>query len=162
MFRILIDVNLIGRLRGFDVASLGSDRFRIFSAQAKGAFQCHEISPRVRFALRVKKVTATKLTVGTSIHGQVCENPPELTPSSIDCTKRTLSGRTDLINRRSKYSRQVSDCAPIRRQWPLTFPWSRKVPGPSVRNQWSRSFGSSENLIAPDKGSWPKHCVTLS
>ena len=29
----------------------GSDRFRIFSAQAKGAFQCHEISPRVRFAL---------------------------------------------------------------------------------------------------------------
>ena len=30
---------------------LGSDRFRIFSAQAKGAFQCHEISPRVRFAL---------------------------------------------------------------------------------------------------------------
>src|SRR5271157_2047958 len=47
----------------------------------------------------VKKVTATKLTVGTSIHGQVCENPPELTPSSIDCTKRTLSGRTDLINR---------------------------------------------------------------
>ena len=33
------------------VASLGSDRFRIFSAQAKGAFQCHEISPRVRFAL---------------------------------------------------------------------------------------------------------------
>ena len=41
--------------------------------------------------LGVKKVTATKLTVGTSIHGQVCENPPELTPSSIDCTKRTLS-----------------------------------------------------------------------
>ena len=31
--------------------SLGSDRFRIFSAQAKGAFQCQEISPRVRFAL---------------------------------------------------------------------------------------------------------------
>ena len=30
---------------------LGSDRFRIFSAQAKGAFQCQEISPRVRFAL---------------------------------------------------------------------------------------------------------------
>src|SRR5271157_4386212 len=30
---------------------LGSDRFRIFSAQAKGAFQCREISPRVRFAL---------------------------------------------------------------------------------------------------------------
>ena len=29
----------------------GQDRFRIFSAQAKGAFQCHEISPRVRFAL---------------------------------------------------------------------------------------------------------------
>ena len=28
-----------------------SDRFRIFSAQAKGAFQCHEISPRVRLAL---------------------------------------------------------------------------------------------------------------
>ena len=110
----------------------------------------------------VKKATATKLTVGTSIHGQVCENPPELTPSSIDCTKRTLSGRTDLINRRAKYSRQVSDCAPIRRQWPLTFPWSRKVPGPSVRNQWSRSFGFSENLIAPDKSSWPKHCVTLS
>ena len=162
MFRILIDVNLIGRLRGFDVASLGSDRFRIFSAQAKGAFQCHEISPRVRFALRVKKVTATKLTVGTSIHGQVCENPPELTPSSIDCTKRTLSGRTDLINRRAKYSRQVSDRAPIRRQWPLTFPWSRKVPGPSVRNQWSRSFVFSENLIAPDKSLWPKHCVTLS
>ena len=53
----------------------------------------------------VKKVTATKLTVETSIHGQVCENPPELTPSSIDCTKRTLSGRTDLINRRAKYSR---------------------------------------------------------
>ncbi len=23
-------------------------------------------------------------------------------------------------------------------------------------------FGFSENLIAPDKGSWPKHCVTLS
>jgi len=34
-----------------DLFSLGSDRFRIFSAQAKGAFQCHEISPRVRFAL---------------------------------------------------------------------------------------------------------------
>ena len=31
--------------------SLGSDRFRIFPAQAKGAFQCHEISPRIRFAL---------------------------------------------------------------------------------------------------------------
>src|SRR5208337_2287118 len=31
--------------------SSGSDRFRIFSAQAKGAFQCHEILPRVRFAL---------------------------------------------------------------------------------------------------------------
>ena len=31
--------------------SLESDRFRIFSAQAKGAFQCQEISPRVRFAL---------------------------------------------------------------------------------------------------------------
>src|SRR5271165_227138 len=31
--------------------SLGSDRFRIFSAQAKGAFQCHEILPRVRFGL---------------------------------------------------------------------------------------------------------------
>ena len=30
---------------------MGSDRFRIFSAQAKGAFQCQEISPRVRFAL---------------------------------------------------------------------------------------------------------------
>jgi hypothetical protein len=23
-------------------------------------------------------------------------------------------------------------------------------------------FGFSENLIAPDKGLWPKHCVTLS
>ena len=33
------------------LCSLGSDRFRIFSAQAKGAFQCQEISPRVRFAL---------------------------------------------------------------------------------------------------------------
>src|SRR5271165_4846110 len=31
--------------------TLGSDRFRIFSAQAKGAFQCQEILPRVRFAL---------------------------------------------------------------------------------------------------------------
>ena len=35
----------------FGVWSLGSDRFRIFSAQAKGDFQCQEISPRVRFAL---------------------------------------------------------------------------------------------------------------
>src|SRR5208283_2475664 len=61
-----------------------------------------------------------------------------------------------------KYSRQVSDRAPIRRQWPLTFPWSRKVPGPSVRNQRSPSFVFSENLIAPDKSSWPKYCVTLS
>src|SRR5208282_3777101 len=42
--------------------------------------------------------------VGTSIHGQVCKNPPELTPSSIDCTKRTLSRRTDLINRLATYS----------------------------------------------------------
>ena len=31
------------------------------------------------------------------------------------------------------------------------FLWGRKVPGPSVRNQWSRSFVFSENLIAPDK-----------
>jgi len=23
-------------------------------------------------------------------------------------------------------------------------------------------FGSSENLIAPDRGSWPKHCVPIS
>jgi len=30
---------------------LGSDRFRIFSAQAEGEFQCHEISPRVRLGL---------------------------------------------------------------------------------------------------------------
>ncbi len=35
----------------FGVRCLGSDRFRIFSAQAKGTFQCREISPRVRFAL---------------------------------------------------------------------------------------------------------------
>ena len=40
-----------GRVLPVPGVSLGSDRFRIFSAQAKGAFQCHEISPRVRFAL---------------------------------------------------------------------------------------------------------------
>jgi hypothetical protein len=31
--------------------SLGSDRFRIFSAQAESDSQCHEISPRVRWGL---------------------------------------------------------------------------------------------------------------
>ena len=40
-----------GRVLPVPGVSLGSDRFRIFSAQAKGAFQCQEISPRVRFAL---------------------------------------------------------------------------------------------------------------
>ena len=40
------------RLSSFpELLGARSDRFRIFSAQAKGAFQCQEISPRVRFAL---------------------------------------------------------------------------------------------------------------
>ncbi len=106
-------------------------------------------------------MTATKLTVGTSIHGQVCENPPELTPSSIDCTKRTLSGRTDLINRRAKYSRQVSDCAHkatvathVSLEPESAWPFRAQPVEPVVR--------FFENLIAPDKSSWPKHCVTLS
>ena len=45
------------------IAMLGarSDRFRIFSAQAKGAFQCHEISPRVRFALEQTANRADRL-----------------------------------------------------------------------------------------------------
>ncbi len=161
MFRILIDVNLIGRLRGFDVASLGSDRFRIFSAQAKGAFQCHEISPRVRFALRVKKVTATKLTVGTSIHGQVCENPPELTPSMI--VHKAHSVRTDRPNQPSSKIFEASERLRAHKATVAThvslepesaWPFRAQPVEPVVR--------FFENLIAPDKSSWPKHCVTLS
>src|SRR5208283_1728380 len=98
---------------------------------------------------------------------EIADSPTHLSRAFLARGQTDLEFLVEKILNRSgpnvlKYSRQVSDRAPIRRQWPLTFPWSRKVPGPSVRNQWSRSFGSSENLIAPDKSSWPKHCVTLS
>ena len=135
----------LGRLTSLS-PSLGSDRFRIFSAQAKGAFQCHEISPRVRFALRVKKVTATKLTVGTSIHGQVCENPPELTPSSIDCTKRTLSGRTDLY--------PAPELIPTRPRGPPFNQPSSKIFEASERLRAHKATVATQVSLEP-RSAWP-------
>ncbi len=58
-----------GRSRGSMVKptldSLGSDRFRIFSAQAEGEFQCHEISPRVRLGLEQSRAANRADRLGT-------------------------------------------------------------------------------------------------
>ena len=82
--------------------SLGSDRFRIFSAQAKGAFQCHEISPRVRFALSLwghalslcvslgSLFGVRGLSLGVSLWGQT-----DLEFSPL-CLLVSLWGQTDL------------------------------------------------------------------
>ena len=65
-----------------------SDRFRIFSAQAEGEFQCHEISPRVRLGL--EQSGESRRQVRDALGAEEAENRHELGAGGLGMVLRQV------------------------------------------------------------------------